>query len=140
MIVCSRCRADQAVTNAGGTGLCFMCAHVLGISDQDYGAPAYAGQEAQEAGFFDDVPGPYSLGKKVGEGMKGEGGVSDSIKQGAAAVQSTAQTVKYVVVGGLLVGGAIAAYLIYRGVKLQQHAAHVATETVSKHPELLLGL
>lgn len=128
MILCARCRSERAITSENGVELCYVCARAMNVV-----GPAYLGQSpVEQAGFFEDVPGPYAMGKKMGESMKEEG-VGDTMREGAKAVSKTADTIKTVAIAGAILGVAALGYVLYKGVKMQAQAAH----SLAEHPELL---
>lgn len=151
MQICERCRADQAVTNAHGVGLCFNCARTMKVAGSS--APAFVGQAAAETASFIDpfslgesagreatrgnAPvDPYAMGKSAGQEAQKGGGVSEAVGKTAEAAKSVSSTIKTVaIVGGLLGLGALA-FAFYR----LHHAQAAAQRTVLEHPELLRAL
>lgn len=106
--------------------------------------------DVQQAGFLDDVPGPYGLGKKVGGAarenlpdpyamgheagteLKQEG--TGTVGKVADAGKEVASTIKTLAIVGGIFGGAFLLFSFYRAHKASQHAL----ATVQQHPEMLL--
>ena len=132
MKICERCRADEARCFPANVSLCYGCASALHVFDADHGMVG----QAQEAGFFDDVPGPYSIGKKLGQDAKSSG-AGETIQKTASAAGEIAKTVKVVAIIGAVGAAAWVGYALYKARKeavgLQQGAQHA----ILAHPQLL---
>lgn len=133
-MICHRCHADAVVGTVANMPLCWTCIRQV---------TAKIPPPSRVSGVFDDVPGPYSLGKEVGAaapnpyaaGKEVGTEIKDSpsaLDKGASAVKDITSTVKVLAVSGALLGGAFLIYTMW-----QAHRAQAkAVETVTAHPEL----
>lgn len=112
-------------------------------------AKARLGPKTIVGGVFDDVPGPYRLGKEIGSeapsvpgpyglgqsvgNQVAEAGPASALGKGADAAKEIASTIKTLAVVGGLFGAAIFGYSLYRAHKAQAHVAAFAAE----HPEVM---
>jgi hypothetical protein len=134
-MICHRCHADAVAGTVAQMPLCWTCIRQVKakMPASFVGGPG----DSQEAGFFDDVPGPYSLGKKIGENVKGTAseasGVSGSVEKATGAIKDITSTVKVLAITGACFGGAFLIYTMWRAHKMQERAVTFATE----HPEIV---
>lgn len=134
MMICERCRADEARCCPSGVNLCYGCASELRVFDAEH----QVGQadQVEQASFLCDVPGPYSLGKKLGGETKSEGGESTLAKTATAAGE-IAKTVKVVAVIVAVGGVAWVGYALWKASREAKALQTEAKTALLAHPELL---
>lgn len=140
-MICHRCRSNAVAGTLADVPLCWSClksvkamfaqpaARVAGWFD-DLPGPYSAGEQAGQAVKSGDVPGPYSAGQAAGQSLKSS--VPDAIASGAGAVKDITSTIKVLAVAGACFGGAFLIYSMWRAHQVQKEAIQVATA----HPEL----
>lgn len=138
MTFCERCRSDEARCCPAGVNLCYGCASDLRVFDavHDGGLPHTSVGQAQEAGFFCDVPGPYSLGRKLGSEAKGSDG-GGTLAKTADAAGEIAKTVKVVAVIVAVGGAAWVGYALWKASREAKALQGEAKTAILAHPELL---